>query len=537
MPYLAAIAVDRRQSFILSSDKLQEMKGASRLIEESLSRAKELAKPPEIEVVRPVSGEVWVLAQDLDRLRDYLWRLRAQLVEQLDLSVTFSVVPYNPVAPHDPSDGLKTKGGQLEEVLRVWKNNRLAEDGSPASPLFARCRIQPERPANYWFGHDPKDLEPRRKLLGYGAHIRRERPSEYWKQIKQRVPSASDWKEPREMQDLKASEGDSYVAFIKADVDDLGSIQRDLDWDDLAKRRNCRSTDVLHGFSEAIDDAVKNAVYDTMKQLARPVPANKGEHFPFLPLVLAGDDVWILCRRNLALKFAVLAGKRFRESAHNEKDERLSGIPDRQNLSISFGVLFAKQGYPIDQQLAMAEQLLESAKEHRKGLPKDKQGCLDYFWLASSAREQVDEARREGGGYRYSDVQSSEEKQVKLFSAPWTLEEAEQVLDAADQIRRLPKGKLRQLEGILRLGGPLTKLALHRWWSHLRETERTHLKAAFSDPKTGSPKLPARLSLKEEDFQSKDGSLPRGPWNSDGTTVLLDLVEIAEITGKGDGNE
>lgn len=514
MGYLAAIAVDRRQNFILGSDKLREMMGASRMIEASVKEAEALAGEKRfggsVTVIRPVSGEVWVSSGDLPKLAEYLRDLRAKLVGELRMSVTFAVIN------EDGTKSFRAACNELEQALREQKSNRAGQDGTPHLPLFARCRVQPDQTANVWSPDAARNDEWRRDLVSKGSEIRLEKAKDYWPELAKEFPDLlrfkkHDW--PKQLSDLATNESDSYIAFIKGDVDALGSVQMKFDWNGLGGDPK----ETLEKFSRAIATTVRKAVFAGM---AEALGTQIFRQFPFLPLVMAGDDIWILADRRFALPFAIRAGQEFARLARESEDiTRVTG-----ELSISFGVLFAKQGYPIDQQLDLADEILKSAKKFRKH-GANPGGCIDYFWLASSGRGRLKKAREEGAGYFYT--RERQKKQIALFTRPWTLDDAGKIQECAMKMSELPRNKLRQLDSILRFGGELTGLAMHNWWSRLTLGEQRDLNAALAQlPKHLQPPAPLFFD---------GGKLP--VTFKDNRTVLLELAELGEIAARQESEE
>src|ERR1022692_1852041 len=85
--YLALVEVDQRQNFILRVDKLREILGASRLIDQTRNQeANALVK-----LIWPVSGVLWFTSTDLSALSRALHELRSRFHAD-GLSATLSWV-------------------------------------------------------------------------------------------------------------------------------------------------------------------------------------------------------------------------------------------------------------------------------------------------------------------------------------------------------------------------------------------------------------------------------------------------------------
>src|SRR5271165_4816330 len=140
--WLGSIEVNQRQQFIALSDKLQEMVGGSALIAETIGRARQ-AENEKVQLIWPVSGVLRFSSEDPSALADLLWRLRGEFVYELGLPITISVIGYE-------KGQLAKAIAEAEFQTRKLKDAPQGVDGSPSSPLFVPCSIQPELPANLW---------------------------------------------------------------------------------------------------------------------------------------------------------------------------------------------------------------------------------------------------------------------------------------------------------------------------------------------------------------------------------------------------
>jgi hypothetical protein len=310
--------------------------------------------------------------------------------------------------------------------------------------------------------------------------------------------------------DLVLPESDSYTALIKADGDGLGRLLPKIDWERMAAELGCAaSTEAAQRFAEALQTAVERARDRAVREVIGQ-DRNKRTCFPILPLVAAGDDLWILCRRDLAFPLVLALGREFDQATQAEPVLALACrlFQDNQPLTLSFGLLFAKKGFPFDSQLELAEELEREAKKFRRTLPKPHPGCVDYHWLESSGRETIGAART--AGYSVKD----DTYDFVLTTRPWTIDQTAGVLNAAREVARIPRCKRHQLDTVLRYGHQLSDLAYTRWCHSLTGPEHRALEAAVAA-------LPAELRPQT------------GPWfpDRDGKyrSALPDLAELAEI--------
>jgi hypothetical protein len=520
--YLASLEVDQRQRLILQADKLQEMLGASRLIEQTVEAAKRLlAARNDIKLVTPVSGVLRFQATNLQELGKFLWGLRLEIVEKLHLPSTFTI--------HEAKELFKPSVDGLEERVRENKDAKTGEVSRPASPLFAQCLIQPHLSANKWEPKDWRDPDKRRRsLVSHESEQREDRASETFSaQFKnfealkefRRKHATSVWNAlPKEFADLATGSEDSYMAFVKADGDGMGRLLMQLDWDRL---RPGSGADGCREFSEAVERCLDDATKTAVDEVTKGWEYSKHKPFPVAPLVRAGEDYWIVCRRDLAFPLAIALGNAYAALASKGIiEEARSGVAELKDerLTLSFGILFAKQGFPFEAQLHLAEALVKSAKRFRRQHePGKRAGCLDYYWLESSAREDVID-------YRDSTLRICDgARQFQLYTTPWTLLETKNCWDAAEKLRtaRFPSRKLKQLETILRLGADFSDLAFEQWRRMLQPGEWKSFVAALR-------LLPARFGIAEAMEQSEH-FVRIGEDGDSYWTPLLDLMKVAQV--------
>ena len=522
--YLASLEVDQRQRLILQADKLQEMLGASRLIEQTVEAARRLlATRKDIKLVTPVSGVLRFQATDLQELGEFLWRLRLEIVEKLHLPSTFTI--------HEAEDRFKPSVDGLEKRVRENKDAKTGEVSRPASPLFAQCLIQPHLSANVWAPGDWRDTDKRRRsLVSHESEQREDRASETFSaQFKnfaalrkfREKQATSVWNAlPVEFADLATGSEDSYIAFVKADGDGMGRLLMQLNWDRL---RPGSGADGCREFSEAVERCLDNATKTAVDEVTKGWEYSKHNRFPVAPLVRAGEDYWIVCRRDLAFPLAIALGSAYAALASKGIiEEARSGVVELKDerLTLSFGILFAKQGFPFEAQLHMAEALVKSAKRFRSQQqlePGKRAGCLDYYWLESSAREDVIDNR--DSTLRICDGA----RQFQLYTTPWTLLETQDFCNAAEELRtaKFPSRKLKQLEIILRLGADFSDLAFEQWRRMLQPSEWKSFVSALKH-------LPDRFGIAKAMEQSEHFVRMGGAGDSY-WTPLLDLMKVAEV--------
>lgn len=461
MPFLAAVEVDQRQSFIHQADTLQEVVGASKLISRTVHQARRVAAAHEgVELVWPVSGVLRLLGPNPDQLANCASELRG-LIEKDGLTATVSLIRRT----GDYDEDLLT----LERRIRKWKDAATTAVALPTLPYFVPCGIQPQLYAQHWVENG---LNGRRELLSWQSKLRRSlrknrEPEFYW------GLRFGDREIPEDFDDLVASDSDSYLALVKADVDGLGRLLAGLKFEALKEPLGLSAEEAGKEFTERLHQILLSSVQDAFNALES---GSLNDHYPFRPLVVAGDDLLILSQRHLALELAAKIGHNYAIRAAGDEILQaafaVSNPKTSEQLTLSCGVLFCKKGFPFDAAVDMAEELVRSAKDHRKGVG-DGDACIDFHWLASGGREEIEESRRAGERYCFDG------REYALYSRPWSLSMVEAYVEAAHGLAGFPRRKLNQLETITRLGGDLGELAYQQWWLGLAKEDRTCFRKAL----------------------------------------------------------
>lgn len=547
--YLASVEVDRRQAVIAQADKLREMLGGSMLIAETLPRAASVLKIqedglalrssrfPGVQIAQRVSGVLYLRAESLGPLINALGALREAFVHDLGLPVTFAAIEIRAGTSFDECLRL------LDAEVRQVKESKAGAGGTPQSPFFARCQIQPHLPATIWRPASSKpSLNLRRRLVHWRSEQRFEGTrnrlrDEYSKftAVRSALDAGLDLENviATDVSHLAASPDDSYVAFLAADGDGMGRLVSTLNYKTLAQDQDFRSAagvpsqeepvEPWHAarlFGDTLESCLENAYVESLNALTSGMTLSSDVRFPFSPLVRAGEDFWILCRRDLALPLFLALEKNYRQQAAAnpilQAAMRTAGLATSEKLTISAGVLFVKAGYPFDAQLHLAEELTRNAKCRRAVLPSFdlKQGCVDFHWYESGARESIASARAASSFY-----QDSSGALYRLHTRPWTAAELESMLALARQWRQgLPSRKIAELDRIVR-HGCLSGLAMRHWAHHLtRKQQEIVLDTSFPGPCAGLSGASSLLSA---------GG--RGPWQSVSGELWTPLVDVVDL--------
>lgn len=172
---------------------------------------------------------------------------------------------------------------------------------------------------------------------------------------------------PLNIEDMTAD--NSWIAIIHADGNGLGQVVARLGKDQAA----------LSTFSANLSNATEASVQEAFQATYQ---RRGGERIPFRPIVLGGDDMTMLCRADLAVRFV----QHYLEAFERNTEDR--GHP----LTACAGIAFVKASYPFHYGYSLAETLCGEAKRVAKGIRKENApSCLLFHKVQSSFVEQYED--------------------------------------------------------------------------------------------------------------------------------------------------
>jgi hypothetical protein len=388
--WLFVAAAKGIQGYVLRSDKLKEMAGASELVDELpellqelLRRIFEGAPPPRrYEVLSNVSGSVRVMFGEEEKAR--------QLARLWPVAVSRFAPGLESVGAVIASAGHPVAAVREGEEALVRHRNRPSVSLPPAGSFALRNR-RTGLPATVTVKDDGQfylDQEAWRKrqvasrpwsLKRGPAHapsyahwhlLGKVVPEEFvgWLQTENIIKSA--W--PLNFNEI-VSEKNSYLAIVHADANGLGAAVMKLVHH---LNQNSKGEEKFYtAFSNAIKTATEGAVRAALKPVCETARKEIEESLrkrhtprvPTRPVVCAGEDITLVIRADLAIRFVHDLLLAFEAESRVEL-ARLNVPGLREGLTACAGVVFCKSHYPFAQAYAVAESLCGFAKEKVKRL-------------------------------------------------------------------------------------------------------------------------------------------------------------------------
>ncbi len=157
------------------------------------------------------------------------------------------------------------------------------------------------------------------------------------------------------LEDVAEYDPRHYVAYVVADGNNMGQVFN-----------ACHTKDELKDLSKGLTDAIHKALAaPTGLLMDQPRPkifSDKENLVPVYPLILGGDDVFVLLPAPWALDFAW----RFAEAYEEEMKKVTQGLKDVAVPTISVAVVICKSKHPYALAHETGERLLNQAKQMSK---------------------------------------------------------------------------------------------------------------------------------------------------------------------------
>lgn len=237
---------------------------------------------------------------------------------------------------------------------------------------------------------------------------------------------------PRQAGDLAGDwEPRGYVAYLIADGNGLGELFG-----------QCCEPEQLKSLSQALSQVLRESLAEPAKDLINRAPKSKKNCAPILPLILGGDDVFVLLPAVYALDFA----QRFCRAYEQRMTDKLQeiGVQPKTRPTMSAAVVICKSNYPHTLVHRRGEELLHETKRVVK--------AQDGYYGSAVHWEVI-----VGNQLAYDAAQAqSEHFQASL--RPYWVDEAgppensrlalQRILCQRYALRHLPAGRLAQLEAL-----------------------------------------------------------------------------------------
>lgn len=312
--YLYGASVQGIQDFIFKTNKLKEIIGASKIIEDMDSKdfQKEYNLKEKPEKLLQAAGNIRLRFNNKEDLEKVVKNFSKDIMlKAYGITISQAVV--------EDTNDYKKDSKELEKKLKIQRNK-------VSIPLDFHFNIlkQNQRTALPLVSSD-KDKATEQKVERFKLFADKQK------------------KENREtifkIEDL--SNNKNKIAIIHADGNGLGNIVKELNETEIVK------------FSKDLDEATKEAYKLASEGIEK-----------IREVILGGDDLTVIIDANEALKFT----KKFLE----EFEKATKNIHKGYDLTACAGITFCNEKYPFHYAVKLAEDLCSHAKKDSKDFAKEK---------------------------------------------------------------------------------------------------------------------------------------------------------------------
>jgi hypothetical protein len=379
--YLYGAAVQGIQSFIFQTNKLQEIVGASELVEKICTDffKVNVKNFKEDNLILSAAGNIKYIFEDKSDCQDLVMKFPKAVMELAPgITISQAVVKMDIENPID----------ELEKRLRIQRNKSISI--TQGIGLMVTETARKTGGVGVKYGKDG--------VIDLAQKLKQEEVNYANKKLVRKVLGSSEkFQEsfPFDIEEMVKRESlKSWIAVVHADGNNLGNKIMKLG-EQLKGEQGMKA---FKAFSNLLDKSTTEAAKEAFNQTIKNVVENDDlKTIPFRPVILGGDDFTGIIRGDLALNFTESFLENFeRFSKENFKDYanefKLNENPFENGLTACAGIAYIKASYPFHYGVSLAESLCQEAKKHSKGINKEHSpSSLMFHKVQSSFVEEYDD--------------------------------------------------------------------------------------------------------------------------------------------------
>lgn len=450
---------DKVKSYVYSSTKLPEMRGAS-IILDGLNRdeVKEITAQGfklETGILYNKGGSVLAIVPT-SLCCEIKSRIEKIYPSKTDGQATITVV-HEEVSEEEIRTDFKTIIKRLSNRLKEAKERKVIfplREVIPYARLCQSCGIRPvnikrEEEIYLCLSCDNKRREgeyrPGEKESGktlffnnflkylkkHQCEVFAKRILEEYQELEPTITSVKEMTKnadnARDLEDISDENG--YIGVIYADGNEIGAIIEE----------KLKDAETFMKFSDSLYEITEESVFSALATYIYPKPVEHGIIFPFEIISIGGDDVFMIVPAKIALQVDNRLCKNFKEKAQN------SDVHELRGATLSAGVVIAKENFPIYYVYDLVNQLLKSAKKKAKSDLCDIKTAIDFMVLKSQGGEVSNiEGYRDNVLKLPTESSQNLDQEFKLTFRPYLLKDFKALLDFVVNLNRkdFPKSKL-----------------------------------------------------------------------------------------------
>jgi CRISPR/Cas system-associated protein Cas10 (large subunit of type III CRISPR-Cas system) len=372
MPFILSAEIESIQKYIVTSNKMWTIRAGSYILDKFNKEIEKEFKSKAISNGRLIyssAGSVKAIFEDKDFAARFGKDIAKRLKRETEIaSLTWAV---EEIKNNNISSALK----KVEKTIQEKRGKKETPVSIISHPLFYDCEICKDHPAT-------SEIEKVKKyLVCHSCKLKFDGESKF-------LPIYNELNQVRNetrklFEDFDKLVKDDYLALICSDGNRLGEHLIGL-----SDKPNPEG--LLKKFSERLNKATNDTFKETVNVVFEDFFKKEKEHFPFMVIVLGGDDMSVAMPAKYAFEFTKIFTEKFAQKTKNFGD----GLPE---VSISTGIAIAKHTFPFSNLYELAEELLSNAKKLSRWLREKNDSkeysTIDFEIITQSLSEEVSERR------------------------------------------------------------------------------------------------------------------------------------------------
>lgn len=425
--YLYAAAVQGIQDFIFQTNKLQEIAGASELVEQICTKKFREAFPAnkykDSQLLIGAAGNIkYLFNEDEKDICAQIFRNFPFQVAQLASGITISQTV---VEILDTEEINSSHIGKAEQQLKVQRN-------LPTRPLMGLMIAK----------KTPKTGKPAvKKESGELLDKASEQKIDFYDKgqislLKKIVPDTQQENTKLDSTGQKMSKDDnSWLAVIHADGNDLGKLIPTFFSEEIKGDKFVRLQKTM---SDLLNDCTINAAKKAFEEVINS-PEDKKLHkttVPIRPIVCGGDDLTIIIQAPLAIEFTKTFLQKFTEETTTNFVEWAKDIGTeklQKGLTACAGIAFVKEKYPFHYAVELADDLCKHAKKEAQKVKEEEKttpACFSFYKIESAFVRSFEEIQK----YELVSSINIGDKNLSLSNCPYYIESNEKAKNSAKKL-------------------------------------------------------------------------------------------------------
>lgn len=374
--YLYGAAVQGIQGFIFQTNKLQEIVGASELVEEICTdffKEQVGEKFKDENLVLGAAGNIKYIFESKEECEVFVRHFPKEVMEKAPgITISQAVVKYEEGKLNDSLQDLEDKLREQRNKISIpYEVGFMGTERSRRTGGVA-YKARKKRKGDFEYIDEATHLKRKKGDPYYSEKYADEDKETLFRKISGLETKDYDVKKDLifDIDEIKSS----WIAVIHADGNGLGSIIQNLN--KSFKEKNKSDEEVKKGFkrfSQALDNATKAAARDAVNKTVK-TQKKEGVPYPIRPIILGGDDLTVIIRADLAFDFTKHFLQAFEETSNEElkfltTDFGLNNFKD--GITACAGIAYVKSSYPFHYAVDLAKKLCSDAKNFVKGKTKE----------------------------------------------------------------------------------------------------------------------------------------------------------------------